>query len=93
MNAVQTVRAVTRAQATVTGWSSATYHAVTDLVPSSVLENDHTRGEWATTVEVLRQPGETPVDAAHRLRRYMDLHAERWDHTPTLKALRASLTN
>ena len=33
------------------------------------------------------------MTAAERLRRYMDLHAERWNHTPTLKALRASLTN
>lgn len=87
MNAIQTVRAIRHAEDTVKGWANSTLAEVSDHRPRIVIERGHTGWEWAITVELLRTEGEHPTTAAARIARYMTLHTERWDHTPTLKAL------
>lgn len=88
MNAIQTVQAVRYAQDQVHTWTPNQTTQVNDAMPRLVRDKGHTGLEWAITVALLRKGWETPAEAAQRLARYMVLHAERFDHTPTLASLR-----
>lgn len=66
-------------------WPSSCWHMVQGKRPADV----DSVWEWAVTVQVLRKPWETPQDAAERVVRLRQAHAERYGAPPTLRALRS----
>lgn len=89
MNALDTVRLIREAEGTALRWQ-ATYPALWDAVRRTIpahLERRYTPMEWGTTVALFMQDAETPTTAAERLAKYLVLHQERHDQTPTLASI------
>lgn len=87
MNAMQAARLVREANATTADWDDVTRHRVEAACPPLVIDNGETLEDWSVAVAVLTLPGEGPVQAALRLAMYLALHAERYDHTPSLRRM------
>jgi hypothetical protein len=90
VNAVDTVAAVRRAQVETRDWTPETWGFVVAEMPKVAMAHRTEREDWATTVCLLRRDWETPVACAQRLALYIQLHAERWDDTPTLATIRTN---
>jgi hypothetical protein len=89
VNALDTVRLIQEGQARADRWQAAfpsLYQAIAMTIPAHLVGR-YTAQEWATTVAVFMEEGEAPITAAERLSRYMALHAERHDSTPTLASV------
>jgi hypothetical protein len=88
MNVTEQVAAVRHAETKVReDWPLTVLDAVSEAIPQVARDHGVNTWDWAVTVQLLRQPWESPEMAAERLARYMTLHAERWHTTPTMATL------
>lgn len=85
MNTIQTARAVREATVRIKAWGVVVFGKVADVAPPVVLDRGETATDWAVAVELHRHPTESPQQAAIRLARYVELHADRYPDTPQLR--------
>lgn len=95
MNALDSVHLILEANATANRWLAAFPHlwaSLCQMMPAH-LQGRYTAQEWTTTVALFMRDGEGPVQAAERLGKYLTLHKERHDVTPTLAAVQRGAAN